>query len=181
MEGREPNMVVREFLRQEAHQKLYEDYLDDPHEKNKARLEAAFKRYFRHVRFVSYLSKTIYYESRKFDMKTRELRARYQLTLDVPAAEAESGAEPMIQLLEDESALRPFMEIPSGRLEDYTADPRLAKIIKALTPRQQEILFYAFVRSLPDAETARLLGISPQAVSKTKNKAIEIIRRKYNA
>ncbi|MGD6844768.1 hypothetical protein ACQCVH_19930 [Bacillus infantis] len=181
MEGREPNMVIREFLRQEEHQKLYEDYLDDPDEKNKDRLEAAFKRYFRHVRFVSYLNKTIYYESKKFDMEARELRARYQLTLDVPAAEAESGAEPLIQLLEDESALRPFIEIPSGRLEDYSADPRLAKIIKSLTLRQQEILFYAFVRSLPDAETARLLGISPQAVSKTKNKAIETIRRKYNA
>jgi RNA polymerase sigma factor (sigma-70 family) len=180
MEGREPNKVIREFLGQEEYHKLYESYLKDPHEKNKTRLETAFKRFFRHVRFVAYLNKAIYYESRKFDMKVRELRTRYQLTLDQPAAEAEGGAEPLTQLLEDESALRPFMEIPSGRLEDYTADPRLAKLIKGLTPRQQEILFYAFVRNLPDAETARLLGISPQAVSKTKNKAIESIRRNYH-
>lgn len=61
-------------------------------------------------------------------------------------------------------------------MDDYVEDPPLYQAIQSLTPKQQEILTYKYVRQLSNKEIADQFEDSPQNVSKLHQKALQHLK-----
>lgn len=164
------DMILESFLSVEENNRIYKTYIIAPSNDNRERLDAQFKKHFYIVRCVSYFLKMIHFESRHFDKKQRELNKRYKLSLDT-----------VTELGEKISDLIPDQQIPScsgKELEHMINDPNLYSAILELTDRQRMLLNYIYVENMKNTEIATVLGISQQAVSKAKNKALLNLRKK---
>lgn len=62
-------------------------------------------------------------------------------------------------------------------LADQISRPEIAAAVRALPPREQEILDLAFRRGLTDAEIGRDRGITTEAVKKQRQRALSKLRR----
>ncbi|MGM0338578.1 sigma-70 family RNA polymerase sigma factor [Enterococcus sp. AZ007] len=65
-------------------------------------------------------------------------------------------------------------------LEEYIEDDKLSKSIASLTERQKLIIFRRYVEGKKDPSIAKELGISSQAVSKQRRKAIEKLKTDFS-
>jgi RNA polymerase sigma factor (sigma-70 family) len=178
MEKKEHNLLFTEFLSLQENVELFVSYKKDPTIQKREALDQAFKQFYKKVRAISYLSKVIHFESKRFDKQLRKDRERNLLILDKPSNEEETTIK---DLLADESSENHFNELNFERIEDYIHNPVISKSIKNLTSSQKRILFLAFIRNLKDIEIAKKLCISQQAVTKTKNKALMKVRRDCSA
>jgi RNA polymerase sigma factor (sigma-70 family) len=169
--------LIGKFLALEENKKLYEEYLMIPTARNKELLDLSFKKFYKELRVFSYLNKTIYYESKNLDKKFRIHRDRYQLILDKPLSGKDESMVSIIDMLVDETAMTEFEEIPSIHLGDYFQNTIISNSVKNLTAKQKQILFLSFVENLQDKDIARILNVSQQAISKTKNTALVKVRR----
>ena len=167
--------IIDCFLSIKENQKLYQLYKEFPTKDNEKKLDNAFRNYFRKIRAISYLNKVIHFESKHFDKIFRRNNERYLLILDRPI-NTEENISVMSELLEDYSSNNFVDEIYSEHLEDHFHSLDVINSIKNLTEKQKRILFMYFIKNLKDAEIAKVLKISQQAVSKTRNKAITKIR-----
>lgn len=61
-------------------------------------------------------------------------------------------------------------------LEEYVEDEKLSESIASLSERQKLIIFRRYVEGKKDPSIAKELGISSQAVSKQRRKAIEKLK-----
>lgn len=64
-------------------------------------------------------------------------------------------------------------------LEEYVEDEQLSESIASLTDRQKLIIFRRYVEGKKDPSIAKELGISSQAVSKQRRKAIEKLKKDF--
>ena len=62
------------------------------------------------------------------------------------------------------------------RFQDIIEDYNLLKAIEALPDRQKEILYKLIVLEKTEKELTNELGVSKQAINKSKNKALEKLR-----
>ncbi|WP_411844579.1 sigma-70 family RNA polymerase sigma factor [Schinkia azotoformans] len=67
--------------------------------------------------------------------------------------------------------------INSKHIEDYIENVELIKKLRSLSQHQKNILSMSYIDDLKDKEIAKMLCISQQAVSKTRNKALKKLRR----
>lgn len=98
------------------------------------------------------------------------------LTLDQPLQEEEGNKG---------STYKNMLYHPSSDMTDkiacetmayYVEDTQLYQGIQTLTPKQQEILTYKYVRGLQNKEIANLFGESPQNVSKLHQRALQKLK-----
>ncbi|EOI55441.1 sigma-70 family RNA polymerase sigma factor [Enterococcus gilvus] len=98
------------------------------------------------------------------------------------------GKKKGIDIIHDENLLNnvqyqnvELMEtIPKGsysNLEDYIEDDNLSNAISKLTARQKLIIYKRYVEGWKDPSIAKELGISSQAVSKQRRKAIKKLEK----
>jgi RNA polymerase sigma factor (sigma-70 family) len=166
LENHVENRIFAQFIEEEKHKLIlalslfsYRDY--------SLVLEQAFREHFFEYKFIAYLSSYFYYESRNFDKKIRYNKEREAIVLDSPM---EGGATLKdVLLIEQEN-------IEIENLEELFSNELLTRSFKLLTSNQKSILILYFVEGYKDAEIAKKLAISPQAVSKSKRKAIERLR-----
>jgi RNA polymerase sigma factor (sigma-70 family) len=168
------NKIMKNFLSIEENQKLFESYKREPTEEKKKLLNKKYKKFAKTIRAISYLNKTIHFESKKMDQRIRIHNQRFQLILDKPTTKEDNTN--LVDLVVDESIEKQFDEITSEQLEDYINNPNVANSIKKLTEKQKNILYLLYVKNLKANEIAKITKVSQQSVSKTKNKAIEKIR-----
>lgn len=178
MKHKEHNLLFTEFLSLQENSELFTSYKKAPTIQKREALDQAFKQFYKRIRAISYLSKVIHFESKRFDKRFRKDRERNLLILDKPSNEEEIIIK---DLLTDESSENHFNELYSERIEDYIHSPIISKSLRNLTPHQKYILFLAFIKNLKDIEIAKKLCISQQAVTKAKNKALMKVRRDCNA
>jgi RNA polymerase sigma factor (sigma-70 family) len=135
-----------------------------------------FNLYYYKIRLISYLSKLIYFEAINYDKNARKIAYNFPLILDKTSKHGETS---LVEQLSDSNIKPDFIEYI--KMEDHISDYNLFKAITKLTDRQKEILFLTFIKDLNDTEVAQILRISQQAVTKTKNKALEKLRGELNA
>lgn len=168
--------IVRSFLRDKNHYELVQRAVCSPSEENRQRVDEAFQTFYGNVRALTYLSNLIYYNAVNFDKTMQKHNSREMLTLDQPLQEEEGNSTTHKDMLYHSS---PDMtdRIACETMTDYVENPRLYQAIQSLTPKQQEILTYKYVRGLQNKEIANLFGNSPQNVSKLHKRALQKLKK----
>src|SRR5690554_2777892 len=81
------NSLIKEFLSNDANFDLFVKAQKSPTNENMEKLDTAFKMFFSEIRFIKYLSKTIYFFSIDFDKFKRKYDRLYRLIMDQPLEE----------------------------------------------------------------------------------------------
>ncbi|HHY73636.1 MAG TPA: sigma-70 family RNA polymerase sigma factor [Bacillus bacterium] len=122
---------------------------------------------------LSYFSQYIYYFSINFDKSERKREERYMVILDKPIDDEEN-----ITLIDNIAVLETYDYLTNSKhIEDYIENVELIKKLRILSQHQKNILSMSYIDDLKDKEIAEILCISQQAVSKTRNKTLEKLRR----
>lgn len=167
------NPLSNAFIKSEEGDELVRAYLSKPSKENLDRLNEAFKAHYLKIKTFSYFSKTIGFEAKHFDKKRRKIADRFLLILDAPI----DGEESMTMKDVIVDPIQNTSDIPSETWEDNITNEDIRNAIKDLTERQKEVIKYSFFQDMKDREIANKLGISQQAVSKTRRAALEKLRR----
>ncbi|WP_445491493.1 sigma factor-like helix-turn-helix DNA-binding protein [Niallia sp. 03133] len=167
----ENDRILNDFFADLDNKNLYERHLEKPTEDIKNTLDKRFKKHIYITRCVAYLIKAIYFYSQRFDKNLRENSHRFPLVLDKPMEDGNS----MTEMIPSPFRITEYYT----QLEDYLSDPNLHKSLQLLTTRQKQILYLIYIKELRDYEVAAILNISQQAVTKSKNKAINKLKEGF--
>ncbi|GAB4074597.1 hypothetical protein GCM10028778_21000 [Barrientosiimonas marina] len=139
-------------------------------------VDEAFQAFYSNVRAISYLAKAVHSQAIDFDKVAQKHASREMLTLDQPlrAEEYGEGATHKDMLYQPSSDMTGI--IACETMDDYVKDPPLYQAIQSLTPKQQQILTYKYVRQLSNKEIADQFGDSPQNVSMLHHKALQHLK-----
>jgi len=168
------NRLLETFLIDTENKQLYNSYLEDSTVKKKEMLERRFSYHVKKIRILSYFIKTLHFESKRFDMKIRNFAYQNPLILDKTSDDY--GANLLDLIASDNRFER---DLDSNKLEEIIEDKNLNRIVSALTAKQKVILNLIYVKDLQEETVAKQLGITIQAVNKTKKTALNNIRQRY--
>ncbi|WP_273831756.1 sigma-70 family RNA polymerase sigma factor [Guptibacillus sedimenti] len=167
MEELKENLLFQSFIQEEAHWTSFMEAYESRDREALNRLNSLFHKYYTEIRFIAYVTKLIRYTAINFDRKRRLGHLRFPLTLDQPVGASDVA---WIDLIESPTSDgEPAFEESIQQKSLYLAFSRL-------TSKQKEVLdlFYRF--ELSDTEIARTAGISQQAVSRRRKRALEKLR-----
>ncbi|MGR6898350.1 sigma-70 family RNA polymerase sigma factor [Rummeliibacillus sp. BSL5] len=172
------NNIVLSFLKNKDHEDLFVTAICNPTIENEKKLDNAFRKFYFHIRFISFISTAIYFNAVNFDKKHRKIQQRHPLTVDRPLGNDEDGT--FKDLITDEKAqIHIDHIIQKESILDYLEDPQLCSAVEKLTEKQKEIINLAFVNGLSDTQIGKILNKSQQSVSKTRKKAIQNIIQSF--
>lgn len=166
--------IIQAFLKKERNRKLYLQVLHDPNPKNTRALDKAFQSFYFQIRFISYVSKNIYFHSINFD-KRRKKQNIVQLTLDQSLTEGEDMTFKDFIIAESTDPFLQYLE-KVNQIEEHIENIHLYHALKKLTNNQKNILYLSYGQNLSDTEIAKRLNKSQQAVSKSRKRAVEKLR-----
>lgn len=169
--GQIKNPILIGFLNQEDNAKVYDLYCQEPSNEKRELLNRRFVEFYYKIKLITYFSKVIGFEAKRYDKKDREYKERNQLVLD---KKDENNEDSIMNLFESKADVY-FLN--NTKLEDYIEDPIVYKIVSKLTKRQKQILYLSYINNMKDIEIAKLLRVSQQAITKTKNQALNKVRR----
>lgn len=155
------------FLAKEDNQQLYQRVFNSPHDTQRNdELDSRFQEFYGEVRFTKFISSLIRFTA-------IELAVRNQKTSNAcqPTDEIERVMDSLVS--DSDKSERE----DNSEWEDVLSDKRILDAVQALTENEQEILTLLYLRNLKEAEAASLLGVSQQAVSKTKKRALLKLRK----
>lgn len=167
------NPLSRGFLESKKGLDAFEEYLGNPTREHLDKLDDAFKSHYMIVKCLSYFSKSLEYEAKHYDKRRRRREHRYSLILDAPL----SGDEKMTMKDAMPGTVHDPSDIKGESWEDDIADRDMLSALRHLTDRQQEVIQYSFFYELKDKDIAARMGITPQAVSKTRRTALKKLRK----
>lgn len=166
------NSIIQSFLAEDEHNQLFNEMVCNPSVENQKALDAAFKKFYFNIRFISHIATTLQANAVHYDKRNRLIQSRFPLTVDKPAGD--DNEDTFKDLIIDENSNIDVENISSSEhIEDYIEDPLLFDALKSLSVKQREIISLSFIEDLTDSEIAALLNKSQQAVSKTKKKALD--------
>lgn len=166
------NPLIKDFLSSRKNYMLFKQAICQPTSYNKEQLDIAFRTFYFHIRFTSYVSSTIYFHGINIDKNIRKTNFRFPLTLDKPVSnDSDLSYKDLAEYIDD-------YEIESDNILDYISDPDLYRALQVISPKQREVLYLVYIKGYNDTEVGYLLNKSQQAVSKTRNKALKKIRLK---
>ncbi|MED3922731.1 sigma-70 family RNA polymerase sigma factor [Priestia aryabhattai] len=168
------NRVLKLFFKNKRNKLIYEKAKEDPSPKNLNVLDNAFKQHYFTLSFVNYVSKTLHFSAVTYDQKRRRKEEKTPLTVDAPIDEGDTFGD----ITEDPQVGDISEDIieKSDSFNELMGDYQLKAAIDKLTENQKVILKKSYIYDMNDTEIARSLQKSQQAVSKTRNKAIEKLR-----
>lgn len=167
--------VVQGFFQQDIHIDLLLKALNGD-EDGQRELEEKFRKYFFRVRFVKFLVSTIKYCTIDQMRLIQKNDTRNQLIFDQPVSEEGDGT--LGEWLLGKKQPQEFEPIinDSSQFQASFANERLSRAFAALSRKQQLITTLCYALCYQDNEIARMIGVSPQAVCKTRNLALQKLR-----
>lgn len=169
--------IVRSFLQENTNYELVQQALCSPNEKNRKKVDEAFRKFYGNIRILTYLSNLIYYNTINFDKKMKKHYNRERLTLDQPLQNKDGNEKLSLGDMLYYSEPDITDSIIYQTMADYVGDVQLYQAIKVLTSKQQEILTYKYVYGLQNKEIADLLKSSPQNISKLHQTALQKLKK----
>lgn len=171
------NPVIINFLKEEKNVHLLIQAMRCPTKENIAYLDEAFREFYLKIRWIAFASQLLYYGSIDYDKKHRKDRERYPLILDKPLQGDQENDGVLVDLIPSKELSIEEMIIEKGKsLEEICGHPFLLQAIKELTKKEKEIIKLAYIEDLTDKKIAEKLDVSPQAIFKTRKKAIHKLR-----
>ncbi len=174
------NNLMRTFLQKKENCYLLDQSIRcSTSDTNKA-LDQAFQEHVAELRLISQLSNELRRHAIRYDQKFNKYRKQQLLILDQPIKKEDINTS-MVDVLTndltppvDEAAIR-----NSQHLEYHIENLTLYYAILSLTPRQRYILNASYLFNMTDTEIAAKEGVSQQTISKTRNKALRKLKRKF--
>lgn len=173
------NKIIKNFLNNIENQELLLNVIENPNENNKNKIDESFKKFYFNVRFISFISQTIYFSAINFDKKIRLVNSRFPLIADSNLKEDDQLSIKDL-IVDDKAHIDIEQIINDENLEKYVGDEKLLQAILLLTETQKKIISLSYIDGLSDTEIARKLNKSQQTVSKTRKKALENIYSHLN-
>lgn len=169
--------IVKSFLSDNTHHTLLENALEFPSKKNIELLDNAFKIHFSEIKLIKLISSTIYYYSIDFDKRIRKERSRYPLIVDKPTND--NNEILFKDLIVSDFNIDSYLEM-NNNLENLLEDEQLINALAKLTKKQKFILNAYYNLELKDVEIAKIMGVTQQSISKSRNRALEKLRLLLN-
>ncbi|QQK77549.1 sigma-70 family RNA polymerase sigma factor [Salicibibacter cibarius] len=159
--------IFHGFLEHDEYRHMFIQAVCFPNHDAFQALNEAFKDHYANVQFTHYLSKTLYWTSVQYDQRRREQRDNQRLMAD--------------NLHETETIYYPCIDIPdiiteTSDLGTWSEDVELTNALRRLTDNQQLVIIERYGHERTNNEIARLLNVSPQAVSRTHAHALKRLR-----
>ncbi|MGY4688312.1 sigma-70 family RNA polymerase sigma factor [Salibacterium sp. K-3] len=164
--------VMQQFLSDTRRRELLIEAICTPTTENQAFLNEAFTSFYTEIRFVSYILKTLHWRSVRYDQQRQQRSVRQPLILDQPVSQ---GSLETIKETIVSADVLPALDEASG-LQEAVGHPLLHKGLNQLTTRQQAVLQKKYKEEKTDKAIAAEWNISQQAVSKTRQAALEKLR-----
>jgi len=164
--------IFESFIVIKKNKEIYRLFKNEPTLFNKEKLEVAFTAHTKEFLAINYLKKVIYFESRRFDKKRRELENKQPLILNAPI----ENNLTLLDMLADKNSESYFELILEASLEEAITDSLLIKAVRSLSERQKEILYYRYVLDYNDKMIAKKYNISQQAITKSHKKALQKLK-----
>ncbi|CAM5798176.1 MULTISPECIES: sigma-70 family RNA polymerase sigma factor [Brevibacillus] len=151
------NKVIKLFLEIPENKSLYDQVIESKHNENALKeLNKRFVDFYLEIRLVKYIS-TIIHNS--------------VIELDLRSSKKEKSLLPYDETIHDKHFST------TNTAQDTILDNKIPiECFKSLTKKEKNIIYFIFYKELKEAEIARYLNISQQAVSKTKRRALQKIR-----
>lgn len=168
--------VIQQFFENKEHVKLLVGCINGA-AACMQQLEETFRKYFFEYRFIKYLAGTIRFYTIELLRNQQKYKQRNQLIYDSPASgqgEATLG-ELMQSSRTDQPSSLSYTSDPCLMAASFTNDD-LTAVFEALSGKQRLVATLAYGLRYQDNEIAKILKVSPQAISKSRNKALETIR-----
>ncbi|MBU5445502.1 sigma-70 family RNA polymerase sigma factor [Paenibacillus sp. MSJ-34] len=168
--------IVRRFFSYPKYYHLLCLYLENPSHNIWIQLEKQFKLFHFEVRFSKYLSSTIRFAYIDFYRKKRKKDQRDVVIFDMKMYEENGNTfgDKYISHIEYEEKGSTDPQI----LLDSMKNESLYKAFSELTQKQKVILTSTYCMGYIDKEIAKMLSITPQAVSKTRNSALVTLKKR---
>jgi RNA polymerase sigma factor (sigma-70 family) len=168
--------LIKKFLQETENKKLLLKAVCFPNSKNKIELENVFREFYADIRLYSYISTVIYRHAICFDKRQRRQNSRYPLILDQPIPNHDSLITIINNINYKMTLDQAVLTENKFQFEDTIENSNLFYAIKKLTPLQRSIIKMAYVHELTDKSISQKLGTTRQAVTKTRNKALDNIK-----
>jgi len=166
--------LARRFLSEnDEHKKLYVDGIILKDLKALNKLEQDFNDYLFKVYLYSYIKKSIQFSSTKIHKKENRITSRERLYLNVLDVNFQ---EERVNIIPDKEIDMIDRIYELRESIDYTlifSDEKLLKAFNKLTNREKEIINECIINDKSQTEMSKKLGVSIQAVNKTKNSALK--------
>lgn len=168
------NPIIKNFLKNQENYQLFLDTINNPTIENKEKLDRTFKLFYFNVRFISFISSSIYFNAVNFDKRQRKYSSRNLLTIDSTMQNDEEIT--FKDIIEDTKSEITIEKLSiSDDIADYLINPILYKAVQSLSVKQKEVLNLVYIKGLSDTEIAKLLNKSQQSVSKIHKIALRKI------
>ncbi|AXF56200.1 sigma-70 family RNA polymerase sigma factor [Salicibibacter kimchii] len=154
--------IFQSFLEDDENLRIFIQAICVPGTHAFRKLDEAFKNHYANVQFTQYLSKTLYWTSVQYDQHHREHRNHQRLTMD--------------NLYDHPSNDMPNLITETNDLGTWSDDVALTNALRQLTDKQQTVITERYGYERTNNEIARLLNVSPQAVSRTHLHALKRLR-----
>lgn len=173
----EENPLILKFLSNEDNLSLLKNYIINPTDKNKDKVNAEFQKHYTRVRKISYISNLIHFFSVDFDKKNRKQRERNLVILDKNSAD--DNETPLINLIPSNKPESPPKLLNRNLTEDID-NVELIEGLKTLTDKQLLILDMIYHKNIPQKEIADKLKTTPQNISNHHRKSLNKLKTLLN-
>ncbi|WP_087972536.1 sigma-70 family RNA polymerase sigma factor [Oceanobacillus rekensis] len=173
------NNLMRSFLLTKKNYFLLDQSIRYSTCDTKKALDKAFQDHLSEIRLISQLSNDLRRHAIRYDQKINLDRKRQLLILDQPIREDAMNITSNVDLIADDYTTIDEEALANNQhLESYIENPALYHAILSLTPRQKYILEASYLFNMTDTEIAAKEGVSQQSISKTRSKALSILKKK---
>ncbi|MFD4704466.1 sigma-70 family RNA polymerase sigma factor [Gottfriedia sp. NPDC058432] len=151
--------VVKAFLKKKENKELLLRAINNPSYENKEMLDNAFKKHYKNVKIISYISKLIHFYSIDLYKKNNLYSKRYPLIYN-HSFKNENDKNPYefestLKSLED-STFNTFQNLQDS-IKDYITDEQIFYSLKLLSEKQLKILNYKFIYNYSNKEIAQII------------------------
>lgn len=167
------NKLLESFLADKKIKKICESYYRQPSIEKKENIELLFQKHFNKIQILSYFSKFLHFEAKRFDQKTRANQKKENLILGEQSEMSQSKVSSDEEWIEDLIKPRSYKNI-----ELYFNKEELFQSARTLTDRQKYVLYYLYVEGLSEKEISLRLQVTKQNINNIKRTALSKLREK---
>lgn len=169
------DVLIANFLKTGDNKQFFNNFIENPTEKNKNKLDIAFKNYYREIKIVTYISKLIHFFSIDYDKKLSKYRKRNLLSLDNTQINTDKrqGMEYLFTKVDDNNHF--FLE--NEHIVQSITNKDLSNVLEKLPSKQLYIIDLKYRLCYSSKEIAEIMGLSQQTVSYNLNAAIKKLKK----
>ncbi|RUT30561.1 sigma-70 family RNA polymerase sigma factor [Paenibacillus zeisoli] len=166
------NPVIKSFFSHTPHAVILVNALKG-HIESWDRLQEAFRQHLFQLRFVRYMATVVQLSTLSFIRSTHKIHKRNPLIIDQMSSEESHGSD---SLLFDYCPSVDYYFKEYSAFAENIEDEKLYGSFRLLTHKQQQIVLMSYVLCYRDTEIAESLQVSPQAIFKTRQSALNKLR-----